>query len=140
MIEKILALDLGSKTLGMASNDGLGIVHPLDVFHFPKDDYIQAAKKVIKVCEEKGITRLILGTPLHQDHSLSQRSRISEKFKATLLDLNKQLNIELINERLTSFEADEIMTELGIFKEKRKAIRDSIAALVLLENYLKGSF
>ena len=135
---RFLGLDLGNKTLGIAvSNEGTSVVTPLENFEFLSRDFLTAAKHVVILCEKLFITTIALGNPIMMDGRESTRSKISLKFKKFLLSINPELEIVLIDERLTSVEAKEILKECGYSETKKKRVRDSLAAVLILESFLR---
>ncbi len=138
MQERILGLDLGTTTLGIAVSDGLGIGHPKEVFRFQKGAYSKPKNRVLELCHELNITTIVLGYPRHMDGRESDMSRVVEIFKERLIESDARLNVHLVDERLTSVMAHERLSEMGIKKDKQKEIVDMYAALEILETYLNG--
>ena len=137
MTKKYLALDLGVKTLGIAYNDALGFVHGLETFRFDRNQYIVARKHVIELTEKMMITDLVLGYPLHLSGEQSEMSQIVLRFKEDLLKEKPSLNIELVDERLSSVTANKSISERGMNHQQRKDNVDKIAACVILDTYLR---
>jgi putative holliday junction resolvase len=138
MKKSALGIDLGTKTLGLAYSDKLGIVHPLTTFRFASSDYKSATTYVIELCKQKGITDIALGYPLHMSGLPSKQSIAAENFKQGLLEIEKSLTITLIDERLTTIYADKLMKEINVGKARRKEIIDSTSAVIILQTYLQG--
>lgn len=137
-MEKALGLDLGKKTLGIASSDALGFCHPLETFRFPPFQFELGVKRVAEVCKEKGITNIALGYPLHLNGKPSEMSENVLKFKEMLLADNPNYKIELIDERLTSVQANNTLSFLDVSHQKRKDNVDSLAAQEILESYIRS--
>ena len=137
MVKKYLALDLGTKTLGVAYNDALGFVHGLETFRFDKNQYIVARKHVIEVTEKMMINDLVIGYPLHLSGEQSEMSQVVLRFKEDLLKEKPSLNIELVDERLSSVTANKSISERGMNHQQRKDNVDKIAACVILDTYLR---
>lgn len=137
MTKKYLALDLGVKTLGIAYNDALGFVHGLETFRFDRNQYIVARKHVIELSEKMMINDLVLGYPLHLSGEQSEMSQIVLRFKEDLLKEKPSLNIELVDERLSSVTANKSISERGMNHQQRKDNVDKIAACVILDTYLR---
>ena len=105
-MKKYLGLDLGTKTLGIAYNDVLGFVHGLETFRFDKNQYIVARKHVIELSEKMMINDIVIGLPLHLS---GEESEMSQNVKRFIEDLKKEkpaLNIETMDERLSSVTAN----------------------------------
>ena len=137
-MEKAIGLDLGKKTLGIATSDSLGFAHPLETFRFPAFQFAQGVKRVAEVSKEKGITIIALGYPLHLSGQPSEMSENVLKFKDMLLEDNPNYKIELVDERLTSVQANNTLSFLDVSHQKRKDNVDALAATEILESYLRS--
>lgn len=137
MVKKHLGLDLGTKTLGIAYNDALGFVHGLETFRFDANQYIVARKHVIELCDKMMINDLVLGLPLHLSGEQSEMSANAIRFKDDLLKERPSLNIEMMDERLSSVTANKSISERGMNHQQRKDNVDRIAACVILDTYLR---
>ena len=136
-MDKALGLDLGKKTLGIAFSDVLGFVHGLETFTFKSFDFESAANKVMEVAKEKQITNIALGYPLHLNGDPSMMSQNVLNFKELLLQKNKKFVIELIDERLSTVEAHNTLSELDVSHEQRKQRVDTVAACEILDTYIR---
>jgi len=132
--ERILAIDHGSKRIGLAVTD------PLNIFAYPLITLPNDSKfleKLKKVIEEYHIIKIILGYPLKENGDESASSLSVLKFK-TELENKIGLQIELIDERYSSSIARERIIQTVSSKKKRrdKSLLDKNAAAVILEDYL----
>ena len=133
---RYLGLDLGTKTLGVAISDNLGLIaSKYDTIVFDNENYIEAVNKLKSIIDEFNISTVILGLPKNMDNSLGFASKRSLNFK-TLLEEKLNLNVILQDERLTSVEANNIMINADISRKKRKKNVDSISAVIILQSYL----
>ena len=137
MTKKHLGLDLGTKTLGIAYNDALGFVHGLETFRFDKNQYIVARKHILELSEKMMINDIVIGYPLHLSGEQSEMSQVVLRFKDDLLKEKPTLNIELVDERLSSVTANKSISERGMNHQQRKDNVDKIAACVILDTYLR---
>lgn len=134
---RYLGLDLGTKTLGVAITDKTRtIARVLKVIHFKSEDYDTALKEVIKIVEEYNIKKIALGLPKNMNNSYGFASERSLKFKEKLEELI-DIPIILIDERLSTIEAENILLSADISREKRKKVIDGIAAEIILETLIK---
>ena len=134
---RYLGLDLGTKTLGIAITDKTKtIASVLKVIHFKSEDYDTALKEVIKIVEEYDIKKIALGLPKNMNNSYGFASERSLKFKEKLEKLI-DIPIILIDERLSTIEAENILLSADISREKRKKVIDGIAAEIILETLIK---
>ena len=137
-MEKAIGLDLGKKTLGIATSDSLGFAHALETFRFPSFQFDLAVKRVAEVSKEKGITSIALGYPLHLSGQPSEMSENVLNFKKMLEEDNPNYKIELVDERLTSVQANNTLSFLDVSHQKRKDNVDSLAAQEILESYIRS--
>ena len=137
MVKKFLALDLGTKTLGIAYNDALGFVHGLETFRFDRNQYIVARKHVLELLDKMMINDIVLGLPLHLSGEQSEMSENCLRFKDDLIKERPGLNVEMVDERLSSVTANKSISERGMNHQQRKDSVDRIAACVILDTYLR---
>jgi len=134
---KYLGLDLGSRTLGIAISDALGMIaRAYDTLRFKDDDYDYAAKETVAICQKEGAQGIVLGYPKHMNGDVGIRAQISIDFKEKLLALNPNLKVILIDERLTTVVVDRVMLSGNLSRSKRKEKKDEMAAVVILQDYL----
>ena len=134
---RYLGLDLGSKTVGVAVSDPLNITaQALEIIRRKDANKLrQTLARIEEIILEYGITDIVLGLPLNMDDTEGERAAISMEFKDRL-ERRTGLPVHMWDERLTTVEADEIMSEAGIKKADRKNYVDMIAAQVILEGYM----
>lgn len=137
MVKKYLALDLGTKTLGVAYNDALGFVHGLETFRFDRNQYIVARKHVIELTEKMMINDIVIGMPLHLSGEQSEMSQNVLRFIDDLKKEKPSLNIDTMDERLSSVTANNFISDRGMNHQQRKDNVDKIAACVILDTYLR---
>ena len=133
---RYLGLDLGSKTLGVATSDLTEtIATTLTTLYFNDENYESLIEPLRKIILENEVDKIILGLPKNMDNSIGERAIITLNFKEML---EKQLNIEVImeDERLTSVISNQILLQADISRKKRKKKVDGIAAQLILQSYL----
>lgn len=131
---RILALDVGKKRIGLAVSDLLGLTAVgLPTLHRTRIREDLARLKVL--ADERSITRLLIGRPLHMS---GDESRQSEYTRAFAERLSEHLKIAVVywDERLTTAEAHRLMRDSGATLEQRKKAVDQMSAILLLESYL----
>ena len=136
-MNKVIGLDLGTKTLGIAKSDALGFVHGIETFRFPFKQYIVARQHVLDVVKEVGTKEIALGYPLHLSGTTSEMSETVLRFKDDLLAMDPDLDIHLVDERLTSISANQSISERGMNHQQRKDNVDKIAACIILDTYIR---
>ena len=136
-MDKIIGLDLGKKTLGIACSDVLGIAHGVETYRFKAFDYEDAANYIDKMAKIRGVNTFALGLPLHLSGEMSEMANNVMKFKELLLAKNKDYKIELVDERFSSVIANNAISAMNMNHEQRKQNVDTIAATEILETYLR---
>jgi len=135
---RCLGLDLGTKTLGIAISDRTNtLARPLKVIRFKTGDYQSIISELKQIVFDEKISTIVLGLPKNMDNSLGFASQRSLDFKE-LLQNNTDVPIILIDERLTTTEAENILINVDMSREKRKKVIDGVAATLILETYLKS--
>lgn len=132
---RYLGLDLGTKTLGIAITDRLGIIaNPYKTLRFKnQDELIEPLKNII---ESESIGEIALGLPKNMDNSLGFASERSLKFKE-FLESFLDIPIVLVDERLSTMEAEKYLLDGDMSRQKRKDVIDAVAASVILNTYIR---
>lgn len=139
-MERILGLDLGSRTCGIAISDTLGMLaHGVETYRFREDDYDNAAKHVVELIDEHRIKTVVLGLPKHMNGDLGKRAQISIMFKEMLEGLVEGVNVILLDERLTTKVAQDQLIFADVSRKKRKQVIDKMAAVAILQGYLDAN-
>ena len=134
---RYLGLDLGTKTLGVAITDATGtIANPFKVIRFPSEEYDVALKELKGILEEMRISKIALGLPKNMDGSMGFASERSIKFKEMIEQIT-DIPVILVDEWLTSVEAESILLEADVSRKKRKRVVDGVAAVLILETFMK---
>lgn len=133
---RILGIDYGKKRIGLAISDIMGIVaQPFNVIESKgiKNDVLS----VLQISKENNVSCIVIGLPVRLDTSEGEMTEFTKEF---IEELKKQANgikIDSIDERLSTLQAERMLTEeANISREKRKNIRDKIAATFILQTYL----
>lgn len=136
---RILGLDYGSKTVGVAVSDPLGLTaQGVEIIRRKEENKLRRTyARIEELAGEYGVSYIVLGYPLNMDGSVSERARKTEEFRDNLVR-RTGLSVVLCDERLTTVEADEIMKEAGLGPEERKQHVDRIAAQLILQDHLNG--
>ena len=135
---RVLGIDLGAKRIGLAMSDaGATIASPHGVLerHGGKRDLTALSKLV----QEHNVERIVVGLPIHMDGRRGPEAEAAEKFAAQLADATG-LEVDMIDERWTTVEAERALREMGKTGRKgrqRKQHVDAVAASILLRTYLE---
>ena len=133
---RYLGLDLGSKTVGLAMSDTtLTIASTYKTIFFKDEDYNSTINEIKDIIKENNITKIILGLPKNMNNTLGERAEITLKYKQ-LLEKSSGLPVIMFDERLTSVISNSILIEADMSRKKRKKKVDSIAAQIILQDYL----
>lgn len=131
---KYLGMDLGTKRLGLAISTSGVLTTPYKLINFKT--YEEARDEVIKIIEKEKITCLVLGLPKNMDNSMGFASERSLNFKK-LLEEKCNLPVNLVDERLSTVEAESILIENNYSRAKRKNVIDELSACIILDTYLR---
>lgn len=133
---KYVGLDLGSRTLGVAISDELGMLaRAVDTYRFTDDDYDSAIRYTIDFCNKEKVKTVILGLPKHMNGDNGIRAQISFDFKEKI-ENNSDIKVILEDERLTTVIVNKAMISGNVNRKDRKQKKDEMAAVVILQNYL----
>lgn len=131
---RILAIDFGTRRVGAALSDPRGVIaSPLETYERRTPALDAAHYK--RLVEEEGIDRIVVGLPLHTSGGEGTSADLARAFGRWLDEVTGR-PVTFFDERYTSVEADSILGTAGLGKKDRKAKRDMIAALVLLQSFL----
>jgi putative Holliday junction resolvase len=132
-MSRILAIDLGSKRVGLAMTDPLRMIaSPYRTLHYRSDK--QLITDVMAIVEANAVETVVIGLPLHEDSTESEGSTRSRSFAAKLN--RRGVDTVLWDERSTSRDAEESLRRCGLDRRRALAKIDSIAASHILEDYL----
>lgn len=136
---KILGLDLGTRTIGIAISDSLEfIASAVETFRFRENDFESALRRVEQIVKEKKVYKIVLGYPKHMNGDIGDKALLCEDFKKKLEDL-LSIDVILQDERWTTKLAESRLLEFDLSRNKRKQIIDKMAAVVILQNYLDSN-
>jgi putative Holliday junction resolvase len=133
---RVIGLDLGTKTLGIASSDlSQTIASTYKTINFNTNDYKYALNELLKVIEELNPSKIVLGLPKNMDGSIGFQAEKTIEFKNMIIE-KTNLEVIMIDERLTSRMANNIMISADLSRKKRKTKVDKLAATLILQSYL----
>lgn len=135
---RILGIDLGNRTVGLAVSDIMGIIaNPIGTVRINDQDLDAALLEVKKVIAEREVSLIVLGFPKNMNGTVGPQGEYCLKFKE-MLEKETSLEVKMVDERLTTKQADAIMLEADISRKKRKQNVDKLAATIILQTYLDG--
>ncbi len=134
---KLLGLDYGSVTVGVAVSDDLFLTaQGLEVIRRKQENKLrQTFQRIEQLIDERHVNALVLGYPKHLDNSIGERARKSEEFAA---DLHRRTGLPVIlwDERLTTVAAHRVLDAGGVSLEKKSQVVDQVAATFILQSYM----
>ncbi len=138
---RIIGLDYGSVTVGVAATDALGLtVQPLMTICRSEENKLRRTlAKIAEIVEARGAELIVLGLPRNMDGTIGERAEKTLEFKSKL---EKRVSVPVIlwDETLTTAEAESILDETGYSTDRaeRKKVIDQIAAQLILEDYISS--
>lgn len=133
---RILGIDLGSRTVGMAVSDYLEIIaSPIGTSRIPENDLQSALECVRIVVKERDVQQIVLGLPKNMNGSIGFQADYCLKFK-DMLESELNIPVAMFDERLTSKMVESVMIKADFSRKKRKQNVDKLAATVILQGYL----
>ena len=134
---RVCALDLGAARVGVAVSDELGLMsHPRGALAArPRPKMLEALRGIV---EQEGITRIVVGLPLDMRGTEGEAARRAREVAQAVADATG-CDVELVDERLTTVEAQRALTASGLRRHKARARIDEAAAVAILQAWLDGA-
>lgn len=132
---KCLGMDLGTRTLGLATSDRLGMISsPYKTIRYEDTDSL--VDEVLEIIKSEKIEVLVLGYPKNMNNTLGEAVERTMNFKDKL-ESKCDLKINLIDERLSTIEATNYLLDEDMSRKGRKRVVDAVAASIILDTYLR---
>jgi putative Holliday junction resolvase len=131
---RVMAIDFGAKRIGTAVSDALGITaRPVETIR--RSSVERDITRLKSLVEELEVEAVVFGLPLRMDGTHGEAAAAAMKFAERL---RSRISVPLFtqDERLTSYEAEQMMIERGYGREQRRARSDEFAAMIILQEYL----
>lgn len=132
-----MGLDYGSKTIGVAISDPLGITaQGIETIERKSENKLrQSLARIEVLVKEYEVEKIVLGFPKNMNNTIGERGEKTLEFKE-MLERRVGLEVIMWDERLTTVEAERILIESNVRRENRKKFIDKIAAVFILQGYL----
>ena len=133
---RIVGLDLGTKTLGVAISDATEtIASGLTTLRFTENKPVECLTDLKKIIDEYNAKLIVIGLPKNMNNTLGHAVQRTRDFSSIL---NDKFNIPIIeqDERLSSVSANNVLIQADVSRKKRKSKVDELAATIILQNYL----
>lgn len=132
---RIMALDIGDKRVGIALSDPMKIVaNPFDTLK--RVEIKGDINKIVKMIEENDVETVVCGLPKLLNNTESLQTQKAREF-ADMLRERTTAKVVMMDERLTTVQAQRVLLEADVRREKRKEVIDKLAATVILQSYLE---
>ncbi len=137
---RVLGLDYGSKTVGVAVSDPLGLTAQgvETVWRKQENKLRRTLARIEEIISEYQVTEIVLGYPKNMNNTVGERAEKSLEFKE-MLEKRTGLPVIMWDERLTTMAADRTLEETGVQKADRKQYLDQVAAVFILQGYLDAA-
>jgi putative Holliday junction resolvase len=131
---RILGLDIGSKTIGVAVSDEL-CIFAQGVTSLARKGLDHDIRELRKLIEKNEVTKVVIGLPKNMNNTLGPSA---DRVLSFIEELNKHITIPVItwDERLSTVAAEKVLLEADMTRKKRKRVVDKVAALLILQGYL----
>ena len=134
---RILALDLGRRRIGLAISDEL-LLTAQGLPTLERTNIREDLARLTQLATERGVTSILIGNPVRMNGSEGAGSAWAREF-AEKLEKHTGFQVRLWDERLTTVEAERVLRDSGISREKRARAVDRLAAVILLQSYLEST-
>lgn len=136
-MEKIIGLDLGSVTCGIAMSDALLMMaHGVETFRFEEEQNEHVIARIKELMIGNNVKRIVLGLPKHMNGDIGIRGEICLDFKRKIEDNIEGVSVIMVDERLTTKVAQKSLIFADVSRQKRKKVIDKMAAVEILQGYL----
>lgn len=134
---RIIGLDYGSKTVGVAISDPLGLTAQgmETIWRKQENKLRQTLSRIEEIVAEYQVERIVVGYPKNMNNTIGERAEKALEFKE-MLERRTGLPVVMWDERLTTVEANRTLMEAGVRRENRKEHLDELAAIFILQGYL----
>lgn len=136
-MDRIMGLDFGSKTVGVAISDPLGLTaQGVETITRPSENKLRRTlARIEALAAEYGVTSFVLGMPKNMNNTIGERAEKSLEF-GEMIRRRTGMPVIMWDERLTTVAAEQTLIESGVRREERKKYVDMIAAVYILQGYL----
>ncbi|ETT82400.1 Holliday junction resolvase RuvX [Viridibacillus sp. FSL R5-0477] len=133
---RIMGLDVGSKTVGVAISDALGwTAQGIETVKIDEENEEFGIDRIRELVQSYGVTEFVVGFPKNMNNTVGPRGEASQRYKELLED-TFSLKVTLWDERLTTMAAERLLIEADVRRKDRKKVIDKMAAVMILQGYL----
>ncbi|AXX64207.1 MAG: Holliday junction resolvase RuvX [Lactobacillus sp.] len=134
---RIMGLDVGSKTVGVAVSDLLGwTAQGVEIIRINEDQEEYGLERLAQLVKKYQVEKFVVGFPKNMNNSIGERAEKSRNY-GNMIAEKFNLPVDYIDERLTTVQASRMLIEEGdVSRQKRHQVIDELAAVMILQNYL----
>ncbi|WP_203361662.1 Holliday junction resolvase RuvX [Bacillus sp. REN10] len=137
---RVMGLDVGSKTVGVAISDELGFTaQGIETIRIDEEKQDFGLDRLDVLCQEYGIEKFVVGFPKNMNNTVGPRGEASQAF-AKQLEERYSLPVVLWDERMTTMAAERVLLEADVSRKKRKKVIDKMAAVMILQGFLDSQY
>ena len=134
---KIIGLDVGSKTVGIAISDLMGwTAQGFDTLRINEEQNELGIDQLIKIIKDNQVGTVVIGLPKNMNNSIGFRGEASIQYKEKLQVALPHIEVIMWDERLSTMAAERSLLEADVSRQKRKKVIDKMAAVYILQGYL----
>lgn len=136
--QRILGLDVGSKTVGVAASDLLGITaQGLETIAIDEEEGDFGLERLSEIIKEQAVKTVVIGLPKNMNNSIGPRAEASLAYGELINEHHPEIEVVFQDERLTTSQAERMLIDEGnVRRKKRRQVIDKLAAVIILQNYL----
>ncbi|MDF2558488.1 MAG: Holliday junction resolvase-like protein [Bacillales bacterium] len=136
---RIAGLDVGTKTVGVAISDAMGwTAQGIETIPVDTENRHLGFKRISALIEEYEISLFVVGLPKNMNGTIGPRGEACQQY-ARLLEQKFNIPVKMVDERLTTMQAERILLEADVSRKKRKDVIDKMAATLILQTYLDSN-
>lgn len=133
---RIMGLDVGSKTVGVAVSDALGwTAQGIETVKIDEENGEFGIERIRELVQQYGVTEFVVGFPKNMNNTIGPRGEASQAY-AKLLEDTFSMPVTLWDERLTTMAAERLLIEADVRRKNRKKVIDKMAAVMILQGFL----
>ncbi|MGM0828459.1 MAG: Holliday junction resolvase RuvX [Bacillota bacterium] len=133
---RVMGLDVGSKTVGVAISDELGwTAQGIETIKIDEDQGVFRIDRLKELAEEYQVNTVVVGLPKNMNNSIGPRGEASKAY-GELIQQELSLPVKYWDERLSTMAAERVLLEADVSRKKRKKVIDKMAAMMILQGYL----
>ncbi|KKB43554.1 Holliday junction resolvase RuvX [Bacillus thermotolerans] len=133
---RVMGLDVGSKTIGIAISDELGwTAQGIETIRIDEENNNFGLDRIERLCGQYEVGKFVVGLPKNMNNTIGPRGEASQAF-AEKLEKRFSLPVVLWDERLTTMAAERVLLEADVSRKKRKKVIDKMAAVMILQGFL----